>query len=104
MARIVTPDEEVFAILERWAAGRASITRGVSVPAVRLGAVSGFPTSVAAYATDLPALTNWGTPYLFGPGSVHVAHTDHEHVSIDELESAARDYVRLAEAAIGALP
>lgn len=104
MARIVTPDEEVFAILERWAAGRASLTRGVSVPAVRLGAVSGFPTSVAAYATDLPALTNWGTPYLFGPGSVHVAHTDHEHVSIDELESAARDYVRLAESAIGALP
>jgi acetylornithine deacetylase len=104
MARIVTPADEVFATLEAWVAGRATITRGISVPPVRLAAVDGFPTSVAAYATDLPALTNWGTPYLFGPGSVHVAHTDHEFVSIAELESAAASYTRLAEAAIRALP
>jgi len=54
---------------------------------------------VAAYATDLPALTNWGTPYLFGPGSVHVAHTDDEYVSLSELDRAVESYVRLAAAA-----
>ncbi|HEX9564259.1 MAG TPA: M20/M25/M40 family metallo-hydrolase [Gemmatimonadaceae bacterium] len=99
MARLVTPADEVWAILHQWAAGRATLERGVSVPLVRLAAVDGFATSVAAYATDLPALTNWGTPYLFGPGSVHVAHTDDEYVSLSELDRAVESYVRLAAAA-----
>ena len=86
--RLVTPVEEVWPILERWAAGRAAVERGVTVPPVRLGTLDGFPTSVAAFATDIPALTNWGTPYLFGPGSIHVAHTAHEYVSIKELAQA----------------
>ena len=84
----------------RWAAGRAAVERGVTVPPVRLGTLDGFPTSVAAFATDIPALTNWGTPYLFGPGSIHVAHTAHEHVSIKELAEAVSAYERIA---IGAL-
>lgn len=100
MARLVTPAHEVVPVFERWAAGRATIEQGITVPPVRLRAIDGFPTSVAAFATDLPSLTNWGTPYLFGPGSVHVAHTDDEHVSIDELERAVDAYVRLATVAI----
>jgi len=103
MARLVTPAEEVFPLLERWAAGRASLEQGVSVPPVKLQAVDGFPTSVAAFATDLPSLTNWGTPYLFGPGSVHVAHTDDEFVSVGELERAVDAYVRLATEAVARL-
>jgi acetylornithine deacetylase len=100
MARLVTPADDVFELLEQWAAGRATLERGITVPHVRLGAVDGFSTSVAAFATDLPSLTNWGTPYLFGPGSVHVAHTDDEHVSVLELDRAVDDYVRLASLAI----
>lgn len=99
MARLVTPAADIMAILERWAAGRATLEPGITVPPVHLTAVEGFETSVAAFATDLPSLTNWGTPYLFGPGSVHVAHTDHEHVSADELTRAVDAYVRLALAA-----
>ena len=60
------------------------------VPPVKLGVVDGFKTSVAAFATDIPALTNWGTPYLFGPGSIHVAHRDDEFVAIDELCACRR--------------
>jgi acetylornithine deacetylase len=104
MARLVTAAPEIFALLERWAAGRATLEQGVTVPPVRLNAVDGFRTSVAAFATDLPSLTNWGTPYLFGPGSVHVAHTDDEHVSVRELEDAVDAYVRLASAALTRLP
>lgn len=103
MARLVTPAADVLAILERWAAGRATLEMGITVPPVHLSAVEGFPTSVAAFATDLPSLTNWGTPYLFGPGSVHVAHTDHEHVSVDELNRAVDAYVRLATAGLARL-
>ena len=100
MARLVTPPHEVLPLLERWAAGRATLEPGVTVPPVRLSPVDGFPTSVAAFATDVPSLTNWGTPYLFGPGSVHVAHTDDEHLSVDELHRSVDAYVRLAQAAV----
>lgn len=100
MARIVTPVDEVLAILRRWADGRATIDAGVFVPAVHLATVPGFPTSVAAFATDIPALTNWGRPYLFGPGSIHVAHTDGEYVEIGELRAAVDAYERLARLAL----
>ena len=68
-------------------------------PPVRLGTVPGFPTEVVRYATDVPALTNWGTPYLFGPGSIHVAHRDDEHIELGELRSAVETYERLVEQA-----
>jgi acetylornithine deacetylase len=69
---------------------------------VRLGAVPGFATDVMAYATDVPALGRWGTPYLFGPGSIHVAHTDDEFVDVGELRAAVDAYVRIARAALAA--
>ena len=97
MIRLVSPLDEVKSIIERWAEGRASLEWGVSVPAMRLGTVGGFKTSVAAFATDIPELTNWGTPFLFGPGSIHVAHRDDEFVEIAELEAAAAAYERLVK-------
>jgi acetylornithine deacetylase len=103
MIRLVTPAEEVWRIVERWAAGRASVERGPTVPPVRLGVFPGFATSVAAFATDIPELSNWGKPHLFGPGSVHVAHRDDEHIVIAELRAAVDAYERLAEAAFAEL-
>lgn len=97
MIRLVTPLETVKPILETWAAGRAEIEWSIMVPPVRLGVLDGFPTSVAAFATDIPELSNWGTPFLFGPGSIHVAHRDDEFVDLDELEAAVDTYERLAE-------
>lgn len=96
MIRLVTPAEEMRAIIERWVSGRATLEWGAMVPPMRLGVLDGLPTSVAAFATDIPELTNWGTPYLFGPGSIHVAHRDDEFVEVAELSSAADTYERLA--------
>ena len=98
MARIVSPADEVMQVFERWAAGRAELEEGPMVPAVKLGVVPGFDTAVVAFATDIPVLGNWGTPYLFGPGSIHVAHRDDEHVRVDELRAAVDAYARLARA------
>jgi acetylornithine deacetylase len=98
MIRLVTPVEEVMRIIERWGAGRAALEWGPMVPPVKLGVVDGFKTSVAAFATDIPVLSNWGTPFLFGPGSIHVAHRDDECVSIDELHAAVDSYERLVHA------
>ena len=95
MFRLVTPAEEIRERVERWIGGRAELEWGIMVPPIRLGAVDGFATSVAAFATDIPALTNWGTPYLYGPGSIHGAHTPNECVSVASLQRAVEDYVRL---------
>jgi acetylornithine deacetylase len=68
----------------------------LDIPAVRMHTLPGFDTAVFPYTTDIPLLTRWGTPLLLGPGSIHVAHTDDEHVSIDELKHAVELYQRIA--------
>jgi len=100
MIRLVTSPEDVRRIIEGWAQGRATLEWGPVVPPVKLGIVSGFDTSVAAFATDIPALTNWGTPFLFGPGSIHVAHRDDEFVAVDELVASVDAYERIVRAVL----
>jgi acetylornithine deacetylase len=73
-----------------------SVEHVLDIPAVRMHRVSGFETAVFPYTTDVPLLTNWGLPLLIGPGSIHAAHTDHEHVAIDELRQAVDIYEGLA--------
>jgi acetylornithine deacetylase len=77
---------------------RVAIEHVLEVPPVKLKVVPGFDTAVFPYTTDIPFLQAWGEPLLFGPGSIHVAHTADEWVSIAELNAAAAQYVRLATA------
>jgi acetylornithine deacetylase len=98
MIRLVSPADDVWAALEAWCDGRARLERSVEIAAMRLGTLDGFPTSVVAFATDMPALGAWGAPFLFGPGSIQVAHRDDEHVEIAELHAAADSYERIVRA------
>ena len=75
---------------------RVDIEEVLEVPPVRLRTEPGFDTAAFAYTTDIPFLDRWGTPLLFGPGSIHVAHTDHEFVSIAELGRAVELNATLA--------
>jgi acetylornithine deacetylase len=77
---------------------RVSVEHVLEVPPVRMKVVPGFDTAVFPYTTDIPFLQAWGEPLLFGPGSIHVAHTADEWVSIAELSAAAAHYVTLAKA------
>jgi acetylornithine deacetylase len=95
MVRLVTSGDTVWKLLSDWAEGRATLERTIEVPPVRLTTPTGYPTSVVAFATDIPALPSWGTPYLFGPGSVHVAHRDDEYVEIAELQEAVNVYEKI---------
>lgn len=70
------------------------------VPQVTLHTVPGFPTAVFPFTTDVPFLTRWGAPLLFGPGSFLVAHTSHEHLELAELEKAIDAYAQLATACL----
>jgi acetylornithine deacetylase len=97
MFRTVSDAGEVrraVAPLER----RVAIDHVIEVPPVRLKTIAGFDADVFPYTTDIPFLSKWGEPLLFGPGSIHVAHTADECVSIAELHAAADHYVALARA------
>ena len=100
MIRLVSDADEVLARVREAASDRVEIREIVRVPPMRLAPIYGFSTLVVAYATDVPVLSAWGTPYLFGPGSINVAHWDDEHVEIEELHAAIAAYERLALAAL----
>jgi len=95
MFRSVTPGDAIrraIAPIER----RVTIDHVLEVPPVRMKLLQGFDASVFPYTTDIPLLTDWGEPLLFGPGSIHEAHTADESVAIDELAAAADHYVAIA--------
>jgi acetylornithine deacetylase len=69
----------------------------LEIPFTRLSTIAGIPTMVAAFTTDIPALSNWGEPLLLGPGSIHVAHTEREHVEKKQLVEAVELYVKIAK-------
>jgi acetylornithine deacetylase len=95
MFRTIGPPEEILAAISPLRS-LVAIEEVLRVPHVRLHVVEGFETAVFPFTTDIPLLDRWGTPLLFGPGSFLVAHTDHEHVALDELHAAVDGYVRLA--------
>jgi len=65
----------------------------LEIPAIRLMAVEGLPTTIVAYTTDIPAfLGAWGQPLLLGPGTIHVAHTLDERVPKQQLLEAVEIY------------
>jgi acetylornithine deacetylase len=96
--RLVTNSGLVRTVLEEAVAGRASVEYMSAAEPVRMHAVEGFDREVVRFTTDIPHLTNWGTPLLLGPGSILDAHTSHERVRKRELEEAVGLYARLARA------
>jgi acetylornithine deacetylase len=81
---------------------RVEIEDVLEVPPVRLKSVPGFGTSVFPFTTDIPFLSAWGEPLLFGPGSIHLAHTADEYVTVPELNDAVDHYAALARALVKA--
>ena len=75
-----------------------AIEQVLEVPHAKLVTVPGYDTAVFPYTTDIPFLSAWGQPLLFGPGSVHVAHTSDEFIDIGELTRSVDTYVSIASA------
>ena len=94
--RLVGDQAPLRVLLERAVAGRARIEYLSLTPPIRLTPVSGFEQCVVGFTTDVPHLSNWGKPLLFGPGSIHDAHTARERISKTELERGVELYVQLA--------
>lgn len=109
VAANVVPDEASAQVLFRTVNGARELKRQVEqllqgrcefefvrdTPALEMEKLDGFETGVVAFTTDLPNLTRWGRPLLLGPGSIAVAHTDHECVRKADLVRAVDLYCRL---------
>jgi acetylornithine deacetylase len=96
LIRLVGPAEETKSAIVEAVAGRARVEFSLELPFVRMRKVGNLPTMVAKFTTDIPSLTNWGEPFLLGPGSIHVAHTPDEKISKQALLEAVELYVELA--------
>ncbi|MGH9467364.1 MAG: M20/M25/M40 family metallo-hydrolase [Terriglobales bacterium] len=98
MFRLVGPGAPVRAAVEAAVAGEVEHEFVLEIPPVRLATLPGYPTGIVAFGTDIPQLGNWGTPLLFGPGSIQVAHTAGEFIEKRELAASVGAYTGLARA------
>jgi acetylornithine deacetylase len=57
--------------------------------------IPGFDKLTVNYGTDVPNLEGDHKRYLYGPGNIFVAHSDHEALTRKELEQAVLDYRRV---------
>jgi acetylornithine deacetylase len=98
MFRLVGDVEPIKKMIVDWAKkGNADVEFGSHIPAQRFTTVPGFESVPVAYTSDIPLLSNWGEPLLFGPGSIHVAHTPDEYIDVEELRKSVDAYERLAK-------
>lgn len=95
MIRLVGDAEPVKKIFNEWAGKRAELVWGALTPAQHFHIIPGFEVAPVAYTSDSALLDRWGTPLLFGPGSIHVAHTPIEYVDVAELEASVGAYERI---------
>ena len=98
MFRIVTDPTSIRAEVARITSAHRIEAREVLFhPAVHLSPFPGLPTTTVAFATDIPMFDGaWGKPFLIGPGSIHVAHTNEECIPKSELTAAVEIYAHMA--------
>jgi acetylornithine deacetylase len=101
LVRLVGPSQETRKAIEQAVAGLAEVAFTLEIPFIRMRPLEGLETMVAAFTTDIPALTNWGEPLLLGPGSIHVAHTPFEKIAKQELLEAVDLYYEVARRLVG---
>ena len=95
LVRLVGPSQPVREMILKAVGPLAKVDFSLEIPFVKLRTFSDLPTMVAKYTTDIPALSAWGEPLLFGPGSIHVAHTTGEYIPKSELIAAVDIYCRM---------
>jgi acetylornithine deacetylase len=98
MFRLVGDVKPLKTAVEKWVGDKAEIEYGSHIPAQHFETISGFDVAPVAYTSDIPLLTKWGKPLMFGPGSIHVAHTPDEYIDLAELRASVDAYERIVRA------
>ncbi|HEY3933074.1 MAG TPA: M20/M25/M40 family metallo-hydrolase [Gemmatimonadales bacterium] len=96
LVRLVGPAEPIVAAITRAVGSGIDVTVAGGIPMATAAALPGWESTTVAFASDLAYHGSWGTCYQLGPGSIHVAHTDHEMISTHDLREGVALYVELA--------
>jgi len=96
--RTVGANGDLLAAVHTAAGARVEVVVAHDAPPVKLRVLSGFGATLVRFGTDVPWLEAWGERFLMGPGSITLAHTDHERVAKRELEEAVGLYQRAVSA------
>jgi acetylornithine deacetylase len=99
--RLIAPADELRRQILTAIGDLAEADFVLEIPFMRLRTLDGLPTMIAAFTTDIPALSRWGEPLLVGPGSIHVAHTEREHIEKSQLTAAVDLYCAIARRLTG---
>lgn len=99
--RLIGPAQELRRRIVAEVLDLAQVEFVLEIAFKRLRTVNGLPTMVAAFTTDIPALSEWGEPLLIGPGSIHVAHTEGEYVEKSTLTEAVKIYCGMVRQLVG---
>jgi len=95
--RLIAPAHDLRRQILAAVGDLAEVNFVLEIPFMRLRTLDGLPAMIAAFTTDIPALTRWGEPLLVGPGSIHVAHTEREHIEKAQLTAAVDLYCTIAK-------
>jgi acetylornithine deacetylase len=100
MLRATVPAATLKArVLELAAPYNLTLTFSADFDPFRCDLVPGFEAQFFGFGTDLPAFHGKGhLSYLFGPGSILVAHTDGEYIDKGELARSIGETKRLVTA------
>lgn len=102
MFRTVGPSEEIVAAID------AALVEGVRSTVVTqngpelFDVPSGYETGIANFNTDASFLKVVGPILLVGPGDIRVAHSEKEHITIEELTRGVDLYTKLGGELLGA--
>ncbi|HUZ04441.1 MAG TPA: M20/M25/M40 family metallo-hydrolase [Acidobacteriaceae bacterium] len=96
LVRLVGPSQPVREAVTAAIGASAQVDFTLDIPFQRFKKMEGPATMIAAFTTDVPALSAWGEPLLLGPGSIHVAHTPQERLAKKELFEAIDLYTEIA--------
>lgn len=101
MFRTVGPSEEVLSAVD--AALVDGVTRHLLTEngPVLYDVPDGYETGVANFNTDASFLADLGRVLLVGPGDIEVAHSEREHITLEELERGISLYTRLGSELLG---
>lgn len=96
MIRLVDDGDSTQQAMTRAIGNTVRLEEVLRIPALHLGSLPGFETTVVAYTTDIPAFGGtWGQPFLLGPGTIHVAHTSEERIPKQQLQQAVGIYEQM---------
>jgi len=101
MFRVSSSLDEVKSLVDEIVGDEAKIEVINQCDPQRMVEIPGYANDIVAYSTDIPFLPNWGEHLLFGPGSIHHAHTFDEKISKESIHTAVHKYQEIVRYLVG---